>query len=51
MNCFLRNWDAAHGAPPRYHQTAHVAHPPSSEYERPPPYNFTGPYPVAPSED
>lgn len=45
--CF-RNWD---GAPPRY-QSSHPipGHAAASEYERPPPYNFAGPYPVAPSE-
>lgn len=45
-----RNWD---GAPPRYQTSAHVGHPPASEYERPPPYNFSqsGPYPVAPEAD
>jgi len=45
-----KNWD---GAPPRY-QSAHgalPAHPSASEYERPPPYNFAGPYQgTAPSE-
>lgn len=51
LKLYFRNWD---GAPPRY-QSAHAAHPivghPSaSEYERPPPYNFAGPYPVAPAE-
>lgn len=48
----FRNWD---GAPPRYQSSHAVAHPipghaATSEYERPPPYNFAGPYPVAPSE-
>ncbi|CRL08743.1 CLUMA_CG021257, isoform A [Clunio marinus] len=42
-----KNWD---GAPPRYQQSSFAGHPSASEYERPPPYNFTGPYPVAPSE-